>query len=267
MSAVPTMNAPAAPPRLVAVAHGSRDQRSAATIRALTDVAAELDPVTDVVPSFLDLSTPNVRDVLVESHTHHERAIVVAPLLLGNAYHARSDLPAVLTAVTTAHPGMRVSTADILGVDPLLESVALDRVRETGADPSDERLGIVITAVGSSHHPANETVRRLAARWQRSLGGARVCAAFATAAGPDVPTAISQLRARGARRIVLASWFLAPGLLPDRVARLAVETDPGVRVADPLGADRRVARVLLERCAAARPPHARDGGACARLSA
>jgi len=254
-------------PKLIAVAHGSRDERSAETIRELTNTAARMDPTVDVVPSFLDLSTPNVRDVLLESHVHTQQAMVVAPLLLGNAYHARSDLPTVLAAATTTHPGMRVTSADILGSDPLLEAVALDRVRETGTNLSDETLGIVLTAVGSSHPAANETVHRIAARWQDSLGGTKVCAAFATTAAPGVGDAIATLRARGARRIVLASWFLAPGLLPDRVAELARAAEPTPRVAAPLGADPRVARVLLHRYAAVPEPRARLGEQCARLSA
>jgi len=263
----PATAAGAEKPTLIAVAHGSRDHRSAETIRTLTDTAARLEPTIDVLPSFLDLSTPNVHDVLLGAHASTERAMVVAPLLLGNAYHARTDLPAVLAAATAAHPDMRVRITDILGSDPLLEALALDRVRETGADPSDETLGIVITAVGSSHPAANETVRRLAARWQDSLGGARVCAAFATTAEPGIAPAIATLRARGARRIVLASWFLAPGLLPDRVAELARATEPAVRVAAPLGADPRVARVLLQRYAAVPEPHAHTDGQCATLSA
>ena len=260
------MSRPAEKPDLIAVAHGSRDPRSAATIRALTDVAAHLDPTTTVVPSFLDLSTPNVADVLRNEHIANTTA-VVAPLLLGNAFHARNDLPAVLATAATARPDMHITTADILGIDPLLEAVALDRVRETGADPTDATLGIVLTAVGSSHPAANDAVRKLATRWQGSLGGARVCAAFATTAEPDVATAVSRLRASGARRIVLAAWFLAPGLLPDRVAALAHAAAPRVRIAAPLGADPRVARVLLQRYAAAAEPHAHREEPCARLSA
>jgi sirohydrochlorin ferrochelatase len=77
-----------------------------------------------------------------------------------------------------------------------------------------------------------------------------VVAGFAAVA-PDVPTAIDQLRARGARRIAVGSWFLAPGLLPDRVTRQARSLAPDVLVADPLGADELVAEVIVDRYAEA----------------
>ncbi|MGH3761388.1 CbiX/SirB N-terminal domain-containing protein, partial [Actinophytocola sp.] len=57
--------------------------------------------------------------------------------------------------------------------------------------------------------------------------------------------------ARGARRIAVASWFLAPGRLPDRVAAQARAADPSAIVADPLGPDPSLAELVLDRYAAA----------------
>lgn len=255
---------------LVAVAHGSRDPRSSSTIRELVDVARRRAPERDIRAAFLDLSQPRLGEVLDRLRSAGHGTAVVAPLLLGSAYHARTDLPAIISGVTGDGAGFGVTTADVLGIDPALEEVALDRLRQAGADPDDPGLGIVVAAVGSSHPPANEAVRRLARRWQRD-NGALCTAAFATAAEPDVAGAVARLRARGARRIALASWFLAPGLLPDRVTRQARTAHPDVRIAAPLGCDPRVADVLLHRHAAAvetahghRPEYA---GPCVTLSA
>jgi sirohydrochlorin ferrochelatase len=71
-----------------------------------------------------------------------------------------------------------------------------------------------------------------------------VRAAFASAASPDVPAAVAALRASGARRIAVASWFLAPGRLPDRVAALA---GPDAVVAAPLGPDPALAELVVAR--------------------
>jgi sirohydrochlorin ferrochelatase len=65
-----------------------------------------------------------------------------------------------------------------------------------------------------------------------------------------VPEAIEQLRAAGARRIAVASWFLAPGLLLDKVTRLATAAGAAV-LADPLGADAAVAQLVADRYDAA----------------
>ncbi|GAB3570254.1 sirohydrochlorin chelatase [Amycolatopsis endophytica] len=228
---------------LVAVAHGSRDPRSAATVRALARRVSAAAPELDVRVSFLDLSEPLVTDVLRDLVREGHRSAVVVPLLLGSAFHARVDLPALVAQV----PGLRVTIADVLGA--ALSDVAFDRLAAV-ADVDDPSLGVVLAAVGSSRAAANEAVASLARSWQ-ARHGFRAVAAFASAAKPDVPAAMAKLRARGARRIGVASWFLAPGLLPDRIASQARAVDPSVALAAPLADDPRVAELVLERYATA----------------
>jgi sirohydrochlorin ferrochelatase len=237
-------------PPLIAVAHGSRDPRSAATVHALLDVVRAMAPDVDVRAAFLDLSAPRLPDVLAAVHAEGHDEVVVVPLLLGRAYHARVDIPGAVAAAATRHPRLRLTVADVLGPDHRLESAAFRRLLAAGADPADDRLGVVLAAAGSSHEPANALVRLVARGWARGTRWHAV-AAFAAAADPGMSAAIKRLRARGARRIAVGSWFLAPGRLPDRVARDALTLDPGAVVAAPLGADPDVADVVLSRYAAA----------------
>lgn len=243
-------------PPLVAVAHGSRDPRSSATIGALLDVVRAARPGLDVRAAFLDLSAPRLPGVLAGLYAEGHREVVVAPLLLGSAYHARVDIPGALARVVRRHPLLRVRLAEVLGPDALLESAALRRLVAAGADPADRSVGVVLAGAGSSHQPANLAVRRVAGSWLRRTRWAGATAAFAAAAEPDVPAAIAALRARGARRIALGSWFLAPGLLPDRVIAAARAVEPDALIAAPLGAAPEVAEVILARYAAELRPEA-----------
>lgn len=236
---------------LIAVAHGSRDPRSAATVAELMDVVRELRPDTDVRLSFLDLSAPRLADVL----STVDSAAVVVPLLLGNAFHAKVDVPGAVTAVSRRRPMLRAGIADVLGPDCRLESAVLRRLAEVGVCGGDAEVGVVLAAAGSSHAPANAAVAEVARRWSAESGWAGVVPAFATAASPTVPDAITRLRAQGARRIAVAPWFLAPGLLPDRVYRQALDCAPDALLADPIGPDLDVAELVLHRfdAAACRP--------------
>ncbi|WAL64051.1 sirohydrochlorin chelatase [Amycolatopsis cynarae] len=227
-------------PPLVVVAHGSRDPRSAAAIHALARSFPADGPEIHV--SFLDLSAPLLPDVLRGLHARGHRHIVVVPLLLGSAYHARVDVPALVAHVR----GPRVTVSGVLGPDPVLAEAALEKLIAAGADPGDPGQGVVLAAAGSSHAPANAAVALLARQWTARYR-MRVVPAFASAARPDVPAAIARLRAQGARRLAVASWFLAPGRLPDRIAALAREADPAVRLAGPLAPDPRVGSVVLAR--------------------
>ncbi len=236
-------------PPLVAVAHGSRDPRSAATVAALVDVVRGRAPSLEVAAAFLDLSAPRLPDVLAALHGAGHRDVVVVPLLLGKAFHARVDLPAVVAEATARLPRLSVSVSDVLGPDPRLPDLALRRLRAAGARTDDRSLGVILAGAGSSHPPANAAVSTVATEWARSSGWAGVEAAFASAARPDVPAAAAALRARGARRIAVASWFLAPGRLPDRIAAQAREADPAAVVAEPLGPDPALADLVLDRYA------------------
>lgn len=230
-------------PALVAVAHGSRDPRWAATISALVERVRWLRPDLDVRLAFLDLCPPRLDTVLATL----SRAVVV-PLLLGRAFHANVDVPAAVARAEAARPGLDVALADVLGPDPRLQTAALRRLAEIGVSPEDPEFGVVLAAAGSQQAPFNAAVAAVATVWSRKTRWVNVMPAFACAAEPTVPQALERLRAAGAPRIAVASWFLAPGLLPDKVHRQACH--PVLRAA-PLGADCAVAEIIVDRYQAA----------------
>lgn len=219
-------------PTLIAVAHGSRDPRFAENARRLVGGIRSLRPDLDVRLAFLELSEPNLGDVLGQLSGD----AVVVPLLLSDAYHARIDLPTVLSS---APPGLRVTQAAVLGADHRLLQLARRRVIELGID----NPGVILTAVGSSDSTANARTRALATQWTLST------TVFATGDSTSLADAADALRVRGATEIVVAPWFLSPGLLLDRVRAEAAQLN--ISVAAPLGPDRLVAEVVVERYSAA----------------
>ncbi len=230
---------------LIAVAHGSRDPRSAATVSAAIAAIRAARPDLDVRLCFLDLNAPSVDQVIDSVAADGYRAAVVVPLLLGSAFHARVDLPGLLAATQARHPNMALEQADVLGADDRLLAVVRHRIAETGADNRD-RLGIALAAVGSSSEAANIRTRAIA---RRLTAGTRwdAVTCFATSAQPSVAQAISTLQFRGAHRIVVAPWFLAPGLLTDRV----IDAAPHVEHAATIGAHPLLVDVVLDRYSAA----------------
>lgn len=235
---------------LVAVAHGSRDPRSAACVSALLDVVRAQQPSLDVRAAFLELSAPRVPDVLAGLASEGHREAVIVPLLLGSAYHARVDLPGLVAEAHARLPLLSVTVSDVLGPDERLSAVAWRRLADTGVSLDDPSLGVVLAGAGSSHAPANAAVARVARSWARRFPVAGVLPAYASMAEPSVPAAVAELRARGARRVAVASWFLAPGRLPDKVATLA---DDAV-VAQPLGPAPELAALVVDRYLAAAAP-------------
>ena len=135
----------------------------------------------------------------------------VLPLLLTAAYHSKTDLPRVL-----ARTGVRVAYGNPLGPHPLLLRALERRLPETALQNPAE-TGVILAAAGSSDPEANATIARLAARWQAAAGWFAVRPAYASATGPTPAQAVTELRIAGARRVVVASYLLAPGLFADRI--------------------------------------------------
>jgi sirohydrochlorin ferrochelatase len=237
-----------AAPALVALAHGSRDPRSAATIKELVAEVRGMRPDLRIEHAFLELSRPSfgtVVDRLVKAG-HDE--IVVVPLLLTQAYHAKVDVPAAIAEQSERHPGVRFRATDVLGLENAFLEVLDLRLRDALKDARVRELdALVLAAAGSSDPLANQAVARLARVWG-THHKLPVKAAYASSTPPATGEAVRSFRAEGRRHIAVASLFLAPGFLPDRAAELALEAG-AVAVSAPLGAHPTVARTILARYA------------------
>ncbi|MFF7788389.1 CbiX/SirB N-terminal domain-containing protein [Streptomyces sp. NPDC007991] len=235
-------------PVLLVIAHGSRDPRHAATVHALVRRVRSLRPDVRVETGFLDFNVPSVQGVLESLAVQGVRDVVALPLLLTRAFHAKADIPAVLAA---APPQLRIRQAEVLGPSPLLLSALERRLYEAGLSPADtSSTGVVLASAGSTDPEAIAVIAEIAREW-RHTGWCAVRPAFASASLPRTEDAVRELRALGCARVAVAPYVLAPGFLPDRIARGAVEADV---LADVLGPAPEVARVVLERYEAARVP-------------
>ncbi|MFD9335185.1 sirohydrochlorin chelatase [Streptomyces sp. NPDC060028] len=235
---------------LLVIAHGSRDPRHAATVHALVGRARALRPGLRVETAFLDFDTPTVGQVLSSLHRSGVREAVALPLLLTRAFHAKSDVPAVLAESAARLPGLSVTVADVLGPSPLLISALERRLAEAGITAADRATtGVVLASAGSTDPEAIAVIAEIAREW-RHTGWCAVRPAFASAALPRTEDAVRALRAEGVRRVAVAPYVIAPGRLPDRIAAGAEAAGADVLSAV-LGPSPELARLLLRRFDAA----------------
>ncbi len=255
-------------PPLVAVAHGSRDPRAAATVGALLGLvcrrAADTGyPGLDVRAAYLGHAAPTLGQALGAL----DGEAVVLPLLLTAAYHSKTDIPKALHEARSTRPRLDITYGRPLGPHPLLLR-ALDRrlaeaLQDTGEDtgqdtgPGDTSAGeavppgetaVVLAAAGSSDPAANAVISDLAARWQSARGWRAVVPAYASAASPAPPEAVAAARRAGARRVLVASYLLSPGIFADQIRGDCLAAGAAV-VSAVLGAAPEVAEVVLGRYA------------------
>jgi sirohydrochlorin ferrochelatase len=229
----------------VAVAHGSADPRAAAAIGELVPLVAARAAARGLSApamrvAYLGHAAPSLPQVM--STYGPDAQVTVLPLLLTAAYHSKTDIPRVLARVTGSR---RVTYGQPLGPHPLLLR-ALERHLPPSALQNPAEVGVVLAAAGSSDPEANATIARLAARWQASTGWFAVRPAYASAISPDPATAVARLREAGARRVVVATYLLAPGLFADRIRETSLAAGAAA-VSPALGASPEMADAVLDR--------------------
>jgi sirohydrochlorin cobaltochelatase len=126
------------------------------------------------------------------------------------------------------------------------------RIEVALAGAAREGTHVVLASRGSTDPDANADVAKVARLLWEGRGYDEVSLSFVSLAEPSVPAALERATKLGARRIVVAPYFLFPGVLPDRVAaqsRQFAARRPGidVRVSELIGDCDELADLVLER--------------------
>ena len=243
---------------LVGVAHGSSDPRAAASVDTLLSLvraraAAAGYPGLDVRAAYLGHAAPTLAQAL----SAVDGAAVVLPLLLTAAYHSKTDIPKVLHEVRRARPRLGISYGRPLGPHPLLRRALERRLAEaadgeppwaSAAVPAASTTAVVLAAAGSSDPAANAVITDQAECWQAERGWRAVLPAYASAASPTPPEAVAAARRSGARRVLVASYLLCPGVFADQIRSDCLAAGADV-VSPVLGAAPEIADIVLGRYA------------------
>ena len=229
------------------VAHGSRSSAGSDELLALADAVAAERPATPVRAGFLEMSDPPASAVLNDLLDSGARDIAVVPLMLFAAGHAKSDVPAVVLDARASHPAARIAYGRHLGVDHALLALARRRLQAAGA----LGLPLAVLARGASDPDANaeawQASRLLADMAETQL----VATGFSGLTWPTVTGALDQLHRMGAEHIAVFSWFLATGVLLDRMRddwqTFASANDVGVVDAGYFGIEPELVHLVWER--------------------
>jgi sirohydrochlorin cobaltochelatase len=251
-------------PPLLLAAHGTRDQAGVAAFGALAARVGDLAAAdgTRVAGGFIELSAPPLRDAVAALVNGTPARLVAVPLMLSAAGHAKGDIPAALARERTRHPGVSFTYARPLGPHPALLTLLAKRVDAGGAFggcqgdrppvASTDTPAVLVVGRGSTDPDANADVVKTARLLWEGRDYPLAEAAFVSLARPGVAEGLERCRLLGARRIVVARYFLFPGVLPDRVteqaaAYAAVHPELEIQCSDVLGDCDEIAALVYER--------------------
>lgn len=201
------------------VGHGSRRGSGQSEMWELRDLVATALPDTAVDLGYLELSDPPAGPVLDRLVAGGAHRVAIVPVMLHAAGHSKSDVPAVVLEGRVRHPGADLRYARPLGVDHALLTVAAGRIRAAGG----AGLPLAVLSRGTSDPDANGDAAKVG-RMLADLTGSRAFSlGFSGVTWPTVPEALLQLRAQGAEAVAAFAWFLATGVLIERMQKQFAE--------------------------------------------
>jgi sirohydrochlorin cobaltochelatase len=257
----PAQLKPAQPkPALLLAAHGTRDPAGVAAFAALAARVGDRAgrDGTPVAGGFIELSEPALREAVADlaaaspgplAAAGGQANMVAVPLMLSAAGHAKGDIPAALARERARHPGLTWTYGRPLGPHPALLELLAARIAAVSGPGTP---AVLLVGRGSTDPDANADVVKTARLLWEGRDYPLAETAFVSLARPDVTEGLERCRLLGARQIVVARYFLFPGVLPDRVAEQAAgyaAAHPGldIRCADVLGDCDEIAALVCER--------------------
>ena len=217
---------------LLVVGHGTRDASGVAGFLALVERlrarrGARGGEPGDVDGGFIELSRPPLTDAVGGLWERGHRRLVALPLVLAAAGHGKGDVPGAMAREQDRRPGLSYRYGRPLGPHPTLLSLLEERIDDALAGAARAGTTVVLVGRGSTDPDANAEVAKVARLLWEGRGYDGVETSFVSLALPAVPAALDRAAALGARRIVVAPYFLFAGVLPERVVEQAREWAAG----------------------------------------
>jgi sirohydrochlorin cobaltochelatase len=179
---------------------------------ALGELVATALPHVAVEVGYLEMSDPPAGERIDDLVARGCRRVVVLPLVLLDAGHAKSDVPAVVVEARARHPQVAFPFGRPLGVTRTLVEVLGQAVQAAGGSG----LPLLTIARGTSDPDANAEAykaARLIAEW---TSAPFVHVGFSGVTGPSVGEAADVFGRLGYSRLTVAWWFLCHGKLIER---------------------------------------------------
>ena len=256
---------------ILLVGHGTRDKLGTREFLRQTETLSAMTTLP-VQPAFLEFQSPTIGEAWTWLASRGVRRILVTPLLLFAAGHAKSDIPEAIEAARVQTPEIDVRYTRPLSrcrplVDRVLQCVLSQeaasllhdapRVGRGGGgssfrDGDSDRCGLLMVGRGSHDPCARTDMRVLTELIRHRTTFEEVRTAFYAMAEPKLPEVLGEMAASGLDRILVHPHLLFHGRLDQAIRRQCDEVagqhpNVKIRVGPYLGPTTEIAAAILHR--------------------
>ncbi len=206
------------------VGHGTRSELGRRQCLALADeIAAGLDPRLFAVElAYLEMAAPTIEEAVSRLVEQHVQRLVVVPLLLFAAGHAKEDIPAAVRSALAAAGTLDLPTVQTnpFGLQEPIIELAAARFHEAAVPRivAPETL-LLLIGRGSRDAEATADMQQLGELLHQRLGIGRTHVGFLAMAQPSAQDIIRAAAASPFRQVVVQPHLLFHGELLDRLGQ------------------------------------------------
>jgi sirohydrochlorin ferrochelatase len=126
---------------VIIVDHGSRRQESNEMLLTAAAAFKATSGYTIVEPAHMEIAEPTIADAFEACVAQGAQKVVVFPYFLSPGKHWKHDIPALVEAAATRHPGTEWLVTAPFGLHPQVQQIIADRIQHclaaaSGAGPA-----------------------------------------------------------------------------------------------------------------------------------
>ena len=209
---------------ILLVGHGSRAANGNREIEQFAQLWCERQPAWRIEVCFIEFAELLLDEGLTKA-AQGARRVIVVPLILNAAGHAKMEIPAHIAAARRRHPATEFIYARHLGaVEPVLHILerTLKRAMLALDAPDPKTTGVILLGRGSSDRIANGEVAKMSRWLHEETGHELVDIAFTGITHPRLETVVQRHSRIGMTQIVVLPYYLFTGTLIERIQRQVV---------------------------------------------
>ena len=214
---------------LLAIGHGTRNDRGRQTFLDFVATYQKLDPSRPVIPCFLELTKPTIQEGIETCIQKGFEYITALPILLFAARHNKFDVTNELDRASAPYPQLSINYGRHFGITPKIiqlwrERLAqLDRPEHNPYNISREDTVLLFVGRGSSDPDANGDVYKLARIMWEGSGYKTVETCFIGITHPRLEEGFRRAYLYQPKRIIILPYFLFTGTLMEKIFTISAQ--------------------------------------------
>jgi len=198
------------------ICHGSRvKEASDQATSFVQQVMRKMDvPIQEL--AFLELSQPSISEGFERCVMKGATKIIVVPVLLLTAAHAKKDIPEELTLQQSRYPNVEVKIGNPIGVNERMNDILLERISETGI-PLRKEAAVLLIGRGSSDPDVKRDLSLIADSLKQRTNIDHVEVCFLAAAKPTLHDGLLSVKESGSKQIFVIPYLFFTGVLMKKI--------------------------------------------------